>query len=62
MGQLEEFVEWKIRCDITNMMLDIYQLELMVETTKGFNNIISFYQVRYTVQLYHSQEKKKGTT
>ena len=40
MGELEYFVGFKIKCDLTNMTLNISQTHLITQMTQGFNRNI----------------------
>ena len=37
MGELEEFIGCAIKHDLTNMTLNIYQLDIINNTNQGFN-------------------------
>ena len=40
MGELEDFVGCIIKCDLTNINLNIYQPHLITNITQGFNEYI----------------------
>ena len=55
MGELENAIGCMIKCDLTKMTLNIYQPDLITNTTQGFNE-----DVKSLMTFNNSSKPQKG--